>query len=39
MIGIGILAHLLLIPSSLVSSLIQERERTGNEAKKDVTSK
>lgn len=38
-IGIGILALLLLIPSSMISSLIHEREQTRNEAEMEVTSK
>ncbi|TGN00427.1 cell envelope integrity protein CreD [Leptospira yasudae] len=38
-IGIGILALLLLIPSFMVSNLIQEREQTRNAAEEEVTSK
>ncbi|TGM09632.1 cell envelope integrity protein CreD, partial [Leptospira barantonii] len=38
-VGIGILALLLLIPSFMVSNLIQERQQTRNEAEAEVTSK
>ncbi|MGJ4754082.1 cell envelope integrity protein CreD [Leptospira kmetyi] len=38
-IGIGILALLLLIPSFMISSLIQERQQTRSVAEEEVTSK